>query len=621
MPTTIGTAYVQILPSTEGISQNLTEALNGPAESAGESAGSRIAGGLQTAAKVGAAAIGAAATGAAAITKSAVEEYANYEQLVGGVETLFKEASGSVMENAANAFQTAGMSANEYMETVTSFSASLLQSVGGDTETAAQYANMAITDMADNANKMGSSIESIQNAYQGFAKQNYTMLDNLKLGYGGTKTEMERLVEDAEKLDSSFKAQRDANGDLALSYADIVDAIHIVQTDMGITGTTAEEASSTIQGSLSSMKAAWSNMLVGISDDSQDFEPLVNNLVESVGAFAENIIPRVQTALSGIGQLVANLAPVIIEQLPGLIGAILPGLIESAMSLLSALAGALPGLIGVVLETIPELFGMILTTISEQLPTILEMGGQLVTELATGIGGSLPELIPQCVEIILTICQGLIQNLPEIVAAALELIIGLGTGLIQAIPTLITYIPEIVDSIADAILESIDVIIDAGWELIQGLGQGILDGFADIWGSVKEAASGLVDGVKGFFGIRSPSTLFRDEIGKQLMAGLADGISGNAGLVEDAMGNVNAGLTVDEGFDTPMKAQRVVPGQEDFLAGMESRITGALTQAMAMQNTGRREIVLNMNGREVARASFDDLRAVSNERGIRLVPA
>lgn len=255
-------------------------------------------------------------------TKQAVQAYADYEQLVGGVQTLFglggqsldeyAKAQGKAVEavkkewldlttaervvlnNADKAYKTAGLSANAYMETVTSFSASLLQSLGNDTKKAAKYADRAIVDMADNANKMGSSMESIQNAYQGFAKQNYTMLDNLKLGYGGTKTEMERLIKDAEKIDKSFKASRDSNGDLAMSYAEIVDAIHIVQDEMGITGTTSKEASETISGSIASAKAAFENFVAGLADDNADVEELTQNLFDSVETAANNLLPVVK---------------------------------------------------------------------------------------------------------------------------------------------------------------------------------------------------------------------------------------------------------------------------------------------------------------------------------------
>ena len=296
--------------------------------------GGKIKSGLATAAKVGAVAVTAASAAVASLAKTSIEGFAEYEQLVGGVETLFKQSSDTVMGYAKNAYKTAGLSANDYMNTVTSFSASLLQSLGGDTKAAAKYADMAITDMSDNANKLGTDMSLIQNAYQGFAKQNYTMLDNLKLGYGGTKEEMQRLLEDAEKL-SGIKY------DIS-SYADIVDAIHVVQTEMGITGTTAKEASTTIQGSVSSMKSAWKNLVVGISDDTQDFDQLVDDFVESVGTAADNILPRVEKALDGVASLVEKLAPKIVQKLPALVRKILPGIVSAASDVINSLMDALP---------------------------------------------------------------------------------------------------------------------------------------------------------------------------------------------------------------------------------------------------------------------------------------
>lgn len=290
----------------------------------------------------------AAAAAVAAVSKSALNAYADYEQLVGGVETLFGNASDKVLQNANRAFQTAGLSANEYMETVTSFSASLLQSVGKDTKKAAEYADQALVDMSDNANKMGSNMQDIQNAYQGFAKQNYTMLDNLKLGYGGTKEEMERLIADANKV-------KQANGEMADlsidSFADITEAIHIVQTEMGITGTTAKEASTTIQGSVGMMKASWKNLLVGVADDTQDFGGLMDNFVDSVGIAAKNILPRVETILGGIGSLVEGLAPVVAQAVPQLVMTILPSMASAAASLLQAFAGSLVELAPALLQS------------------------------------------------------------------------------------------------------------------------------------------------------------------------------------------------------------------------------------------------------------------------------
>ena len=319
---------------------------------------SGIGNAVGTVAKVGAAAVTAAATGIAALTKMGVEGYAQYEQLVGGVETLFKDSQGAVMKYAESAYKTAGMSANQYMETVTSFSASLIQSLDGDTAKAAEIGNMAITDMSDNANKMGTSIEMIQNAYNGFAKGNYTMLDNLKLGYGGTKTEMERLLADAEKI-SGIKY------DIS-SFADVTEAIHVMQEEMGIAGTTAREAASTIEGSISMMKGAWQNLVVGMADENANMEVLINNFVESVATAAHNILPRVEQALKGIGELITALAPVIAEALPRLVANVLPSLLSAAVSLVTALVEgiitALPALHTALLEGVQiilvEVFGV-----------------------------------------------------------------------------------------------------------------------------------------------------------------------------------------------------------------------------------------------------------------------
>lgn len=290
--------------------------------------------GLGVAAKVGAAAVTAAATAIATVTKSAVENYAEYEQLVGGVETLFKDSAGTVMQYAENAYKTAGLSANDYMDTVTSFSASLLQSLGGDTAAAADMADMAITDMSDNANKMGTDMTSIQNAYQGFAKQNYTMLDNLKLGYGGTKEEMQRLIDDANALNAAQGKATDYSID---SFADIVSAIHDVQTEMDITGTTAKEASTTIEGSINSAKAAWQNWLTALGDSNADIQGKTDELVSAIGTAAHNILPVVEQVLSSIGQALATKLPELLSQAVSFVISNLPQIVILGLQLIVAL--------------------------------------------------------------------------------------------------------------------------------------------------------------------------------------------------------------------------------------------------------------------------------------------
>ena len=318
--------------------------------------------GLATAGKVAAVGIGAATTAVAALTKTAVEGYSEYEQLTGGVETLFKSSSDDVMAYAENAFKTAGLSANEYMATVTSFSASLLQSLGGNTEEAARLADQAIIDMSDNANKMGTDMQMIQNAYQGFAKQNFTMLDNLKLGYGGTQEEMKRLLADAQAISG-------IEYDIS-SYADIVEAIHVIQNEMGITGTTAKEAGETIGGSVASMKAAWKNLTVGIADENANIDELMDNFLDSVSTVASNILPVVERVLGNIFQTLADNAPKMLEKAVELFLKIAAGAIQ-----------AIPGII----RSIPDIINAIVNGFKSAWPQIVEVGKEIVRGLWTGI--------------------------------------------------------------------------------------------------------------------------------------------------------------------------------------------------------------------------------------------
>lgn len=358
-----------------------------------ETLAGKLKGGLATAAKVGGAAIAAAGAAAVAITKQAVENYGEYEQLVGGVETLFKSSADTVMQYAANAYQTAGMSANEYMNTVTAFSASLLQSMGNDTDAAAEKANLAITDMSDNANKMGSSMESIQNAYSGFAKQNYTMLDNLKLGYGGTKEEMQRLLDDANALNA---AQGNYTNYTIDSYADVVDAIHTVQTEMGITGTTQLEASTTIQGSIASMKAAYDNFITGLGDENADMAELTTNLLGSTVTVAENLLPVVEKILENIGVVVQEKGPEMIEKFVGYAIEKLPQVIELGMKMVLAIVSGLANNLPQIVRSVLDMMATIVKTFVSSLPDIVGVGKQIVKGLWEGIkamGGWIKEKV------------------------------------------------------------------------------------------------------------------------------------------------------------------------------------------------------------------------------------
>ena len=444
--------------------------------------------------------------------KQSIQGFAEQEQLIGGVDTLFKENSAQVQQYANNAYKTAGMSANEYMATVTSFSASLLQSLGGDTKAAAEKADQAITDMSDNINKMGSDAQSVQNAYQGFAKANYTMLDNLKLGYGGTKEEMQRLLTDAEKI-SGIKY------DIS-SYADIVDAIHVVQTEMGITGTTAKEAATTIEGSANSMKSAWSNLLTGMSNENLDLGDLVQNVIDSVKTFADNLIPRLQIMLprfaEGLTQLANGLAPYVGPAMETL----LPSLMQGIGGLVSGIVQALPMAVEAVSGVVP----MLVEQLTSLLPQVVSAGGEIIVSLAAGIGGSLPELLPSAVDAVIEVASGLVANADKLVIAAGQLIGGLAQGLIEAIPRLVYRLPEIISAIGAGLLKGMASIGMVGQQLVEGLWNGIKNAGQWLYDKLSGWVSDILGWIKGFLGIHSPSRVFADEIGKFIPPGITLGV-------------------------------------------------------------------------------------------------
>ena len=547
-------AYVQIIPSAEGIKGRLTETLGGEAEAAGESAGQKAGSSFGSIfGKLAGAGLAAAATGVSALAKNAVSGFAEYEQLVGGLETMFEDLSYDVEQNASNAFRTAGLSANEYMSTVMGFSASLNQSLianEGNIARAADLSDQIIIDMADNANKMGTSMESIQNAYSGFAKQNFTMLDNLKLGYGGTKEEMERLLSDAEKLTGK-------KFDVS-NFADIAEAIHAIQTEMGITGTTMQEGTETISGSISQLSAAWSNLVTGLATDGADIGPLIDNLVTSAQTAFDNLLPVITTALSGIGDLIAGLAPIIVETLPIIVNEVIPPLLETAASLI----------------------GTAVTAVIDNLPQIIALGLDVILSLCTGIADSLPELIPTVVDVVLQIVDTLTDpgTLGALVDASIAIIIALANGLINALPQLLAKAPEIVANLVTTIIQNAPKLLEAALQLVVTLATGIwnnlgkigeaagqiintlLNGLASLWDSMLTIGSNIVQGVwqgisnsmswiagkisgwvgdvvgffKSYLGIGSPSKVFA-ELGGFMAEGVSVGIEGNISSVEHAV--------------------------------------------------------------------------------------
>ncbi len=467
----------------------------------------KIGSAVNTAVKASAAAVGAASAGVAALGTACINAYADYEQLAGGVETLFKDSAETIHSYADNAYKTAGLSANEYMETVTSFSASLLQSLDGDTEKAAAAADLAITDMADNANKMGTAMESIQNAYQGFAKQNYTMLDNLKLGYGGTKEEMQRLLADAEKL-SGVKY------DLS-SYADIVEAIHVIQTEMGITGTTAKEASTTIQGSVASMKAAWANLMVGMADDTQDFDLLLSNFIESIGTVADNLLPRIGVVIEGMGKLVAGLAPKIASALPTLTNELLPNLVELGVQSISALVQGIQENGDSLAAGALSIVGTLAEGIAELLPMVADTAASLVVSLADGLTESLPDIIPIAIETISTLVENLTENANTIIDAGIQIILALGEGLIAALPQLIETVPQIVINIANVINDNAPKLVDTALYLITRLAVGLVQAIPTLVANIPKIIEAIVAAFMAFQWLN---------LGKQLIDGVANGV-------------------------------------------------------------------------------------------------
>ena len=467
----------------------------------------KIGSAVNTAVKASAAAVGAASAGVAALGAACINAYADYEQLVGGVETLFKDSADTIQTYADNAYKTAGLSANEYMETVTSFSASLLQSLDGDTEKAAAAADLAITDMADNANKMGTAMESIQYAYQGFAKQNYTMLDNLKLGYGGTKEEMQRLLADAEKL-SGVKY------DLS-SYADIVEAIHVIQTEMGITGTTAKEASTTIQGSVASMKAAWANLMVGMADDTQNFDLLLSNFIESIGTVADNLLPRIGIVIEGMGKLVAGLAPEIASALPTLTNELLPNLVELGVQSISALVQGIQENGDSLAAGALSIVGTLAEGIAELLPMVADTAASLAVSLADGLTESLPNIIPVAIETISTLVENLTENANTVIEAGIQIILALGEGLIAALPQLIETVPQIVINIANVINDNAPKLVDTALYLITRLATGLLAATPTILANIPKIIEAIVAAFMAFQWLN---------LGKQMIDGVANGV-------------------------------------------------------------------------------------------------
>lgn len=579
MPSQVATAYVQIIPSAQGIGGGIAQALGGDAaaDSAGRSFGGKLVGAIKGV--IAAAGIGAALS-------KAITEGAALEQSIGGVKTLFGDAANQVIAAADNAFATAGLSANAYMKTVTGFSARLLQGLGGDTQAAAALADTAVTDMADNANKMGTSMETITQTYQSLARGNYEMLDNLKLGYGGTQAEMARLINDSGVLGDTMVAT--AENVNSIGFDKMIEAIHVVQTEMGITGTTALEAETTITGSLNALQASFSNVLANLALG-RDLGPSLNALATTLTTFLTgNLLPAVWNILSALpGALVTfltSLGPQLAAGLQGLVSQITTGMTTSLPQMMQGGATMVQGIVQGITATLPSLLQsgaqMVVSAIqgfSQQYPALLDSGVQAVQSIVSGIVQMLPSVLQSAVEVVSAFLGMIVQNLPEVLSAGADILQSVVEGIGQSLPYIWQAAVELLKNFLTTIVQNLPEIIAAGFDLIvsliEGIGnampnlitsageiyrtiwdtitsinwpqlgmdivRGLINGLGSMGGALWDAATNIArsafNAIKGFFDIGSPSRLMEFKIGPYIPQGLAIGIEKNAGYVTDAM--------------------------------------------------------------------------------------
>lgn len=581
--TQLGKAYVQIVPSMQGLASELRRAFGDSMPDGhkfGNSLGGKVVSGFGStikkgfalAAKAGIATISAASAGIGAIVKSSASAYADYEQNIGGVETLFKDNADTIVKYASEAYKTAGISANDYMQNVTSFSASLLQGLGGDTAQAAEIANEAMVDMSDNANKFGTDISSIQNAYQGFAKQNYTMLDNLKLGYGGTAAEMARLINDSGVLGDSIKVDEKTIN--SVSFDKMIEAIHKVQTDLDITGTTSKEAATTVSGSLGSVKAAWANLMAGMSDKNADLKNLIKEMVSTVKTFAKNIMPVIKQALSGVTTLISELAPDIAAELPQLVSDLLPQLIEAGTQIFQALVKGISDNIGTITQAAITAVTTIATALIQNTGPLVQALATIITTIAQALPTILPDLINAIVEQIPTVIQAVIDCMPAIIDGTIQIVTAIAEALVDNIDLIIDGAVQIIDALAMSLSDSDtaaklaqsaleiigtltmellknlpDILADGiliAVELIKGIAQGMVDYFAP----VSDALSDMLIDLTDWF-----SRKWNDfkEWGSDMIQAFIDGIKEKWQSLKDTVCDVASSVKDFLGFSEPDK--------------------------------------------------------------------
>lgn len=573
---TVASAYVQIVPSAQGIKGSITSALGGEADSAGSKLGSMLSTGIKAAVAAGVAGLGA-------IVGGALTEGGALQQSIGGVETLFGDSASRVISAAENAYRTAGVSANSYMEQVTSFSATLLQGLGGDTEAAAGYADKAIVQMADNANKMGTSMESIQYAYQGFAKDNYTMLDNLKLGYGGTQSEMARLINDSGVLGDSVKVTAETVKDVP--FSSIIDAIQVIQDNLGITGTTAKEAATTLTGSFASVKAALSNVLAGLALG-QDLGPALNGLASTLATFLTgNLIPAIYNILSALPSALVTFITALGPQLASGLSTIVPQIMTTGAQMLQSLsAGLVQGIPNFLAQALPLLL-QFTTSLRANFSNIVDAGIDLLLNLVQGIANGLPSLIEYVPTIVSNIAGLINDNAPKILQAGIQVIFTLVQGLINAIPTIIANIPQIISAIADTITAF--NWLNLGATVIKTLGNGLLSMAGSLKGFTQSTFSGALDYLKSLPGQAL-------QWGKDLIGGFIDGIIGNVGNLINSVKNVAATIASYLHFSRPDVGplRDYETWMPDMMQGMASSLRAniyRLTDALALVGDSMQE--------------------------------
>lgn len=620
----IATAYVQIMPSMDGVAPKVKQYFGEAGTESGASFGSNLVGKIKGL---------IAAAGIGKILSDSLQAGAALQQSLGGIETLFKDSADIVIKNAEQAYKTAGMSANKYMETVTSFSASLLQGLSGDTEAAAAVADMALTDMSDNTNKMGTSMELIQNAYQGFAKQNYTMLDNLKLGYGGTKTEMERLLADAQKL-TGIEYSID-------NLADVYSAIHVIQEEMGITGTTAKEAATTFSGSLASMKAAFSDLLANLSTG-RDIGPSLTALGETIFTFVQNnLLPMVGNIFAALPETLSSLLSMAIQSLnliadnadsilqmgidlvTGIGSAIitaLPYLAEAALNIVAAIGNAIISTDWVqigqdtinglrssldlaaaeILGTDGNIVQSVLDAIASGLPDLLATGGIMVNQLVDGISETLPELVGSALELLVSFVNKLVEGLPEMLSTGKDILLNIVEGIRQSFPDILKSAADAVAQLLSGIVQNLPDILDAGIDLIASLIEGIGNALPDIIAAGFEVVEKLWEAITETDWI---------QLGKDIISGMIEGIGKMGSALWTAAQNIAKaaldGIKKFFGIASPSKVMRDQVGKfipSGLAIGIENN-TKPVTDAMhelSVLTTDTMNADLNFNGAAVS---------------------